>query len=86
MEEPLIRGVAPQMRDQASLSNVRRRSRGSLPRLHLSALQIRRWPRNRASFIKIGANVMTVLPRAIRARKSESLRGENHSYRKCDTH
>ena len=39
MEEPLIRGVAPQMRDQASLSNVRRRSRGSLPRLHLISVR-----------------------------------------------
>jgi hypothetical protein len=44
--------------------------------------------RNRASFIsfiKIGAHVMTVLPSAV-ARKGESLRGENHSYRKGDTH
>ena len=37
------------------------------------------------SFIKIGAHVMTVLPMAM-ARKGESLRGENHSYRKGDTH
>jgi hypothetical protein len=36
MAELLIRGVAPHMRDQANLSNVRRRSRGSLPRLHLT--------------------------------------------------
>ena len=44
--------------------------------------------RNRASFIsfiKTGAHVMTVLPSAM-ARKGESLRGENHSYRKGDTH
>jgi hypothetical protein len=32
------------------------------------------------------ADVMTVLPSAIGARKSESLRGKNHSYRKGDTH
>jgi hypothetical protein len=37
------------------------------------------------SFIKTGAHVMTVLPSAL-ARKCESLRGENHSYRKGDTH
>jgi hypothetical protein len=42
--------------------------------------------RNRAiSFIKTGAHVMTALPSAV-ARKGESLRGENHSYRKGDTH
>jgi hypothetical protein len=43
MDERLIRGVAPQRRDQASLPNVRRRSRGSLPRLHLTfSLQTQR--------------------------------------------
>ena len=36
MAEPLIRGSVPQMRDQASLSAVRRRSLGSLPRFHLT--------------------------------------------------
>ena len=42
--------------------------------------------RNRAiSFVKTGAHVMTVLPSAM-ARKGESLRGENHSYRKGETH
>jgi hypothetical protein len=34
-----------------------------------------------------GADVVTVLPRAIRAvRKSERLRGKNHSYRESYTH
>jgi hypothetical protein len=37
------------------------------------------------SSLKIGAHVMTVLPSAV-ARKCESLRGKNHSYRKGDTH
>jgi hypothetical protein len=38
-------------------------------------------------FVITGADVVTVLPRAIRAvRKSERLRGENHSYREGDTH
>jgi hypothetical protein len=38
-------------------------------------------------FVITGADVVTVLPRAIRAvRKSERLRGQNHSYREGDTH
>ena len=37
------------------------------------------------SFIKIGADVVTALPRAIRARKGERLRGKNYSYREGDT-
>jgi hypothetical protein len=35
--------------------------------------------------VVIGADVVTVLPRAIRARKSESLRGKSESYREGDT-
>jgi hypothetical protein len=39
------------------------------------------------SLLITNADELTVLPRAIRAvRKSESLRGKNHSYREGDTH
>jgi hypothetical protein len=41
---------------------------------------------NKALFVITGADEVAVLPRAIRAWKSESFRGENHSYRKGDTH
>jgi hypothetical protein len=37
--------------------------------------------------VVIGADVVTVLPTAMRAVwKSERLRGKNHSYREGDTH
>jgi hypothetical protein len=44
------------------------------------------WDHFRALFVVTHADVVTLLPRAIRTRKSESLRGKNHSYRQGDTH
>jgi hypothetical protein len=43
-------------------------------------------PRNGSLFVITNAGVVAVLPSAAGARKSESLRGENHSYREGDTH
>ena len=41
---------------------------------------------NRPLFVITGADEVTVLPLAVRAWKSESLSGKNHSYREGDTH
>ena len=43
-------------------------------------------PPTRPLFVITGADEVTVLPLAIRAWKSESLSGKNHSYREGDTH
>jgi hypothetical protein len=43
-------------------------------------------PPTRPLFVITGADEVAVLPRAIRAWNSESLRGKNHSYGKGDTH
>jgi hypothetical protein len=59
------------------------RGRGGLGSLTLAAKSARYG----TLFIKIGADVITMLPSAIRAiRKGKGLGGENHSYREGDAH
>jgi hypothetical protein len=53
--------------------------------LATGSLRQRRAPRYRPLFIISGADVVTALPRAIRARKRKRLRGKRQSYRKGDT-
>ena len=96
MDAPLIRGVAPHMRDQAAFltlgGGAEGRPLGSIFLVVISVICEQRKPspidrRDKSLLVVIGADVVTVLPTAMRAVwKSERLRGKNHSYREGDTH
>ena len=67
------------------LKRSKRRLRHNRERSHLPHPSRQMCDPQRPLFVIIGADVVTVLPRAIRARKGERLRGKSYSYREGDT-
>jgi hypothetical protein len=80
------------MRDQAAFltlgGGAGGRSPGSIFLVLISDLRAAKALARRVKslLVIIGADVVTVLPNAMRARKSERLRGKKQSYREGDTH
>jgi hypothetical protein len=67
------------------LRRPNRRLRHNQERSHLPHPSRQMCDPRRPLFLIIGADVVTALPRAIRARKGERLRGKGYSYREGDT-
>jgi hypothetical protein len=67
------------------LRRSKRRLRHNQERSHLPHPSRQMCDPQRPLFVIIGADVATALPRGIRARKGERLRGKSYSYREGDT-